>query len=297
MRTLPDGLQAHLDSGATTLARCWRLTRGDGLVLGFTDHDRNLEFDGTLFRVAAGFEASEMASALGLGVDNLEVAGALSSDHLNEDALAAGLFDNAVVEIFVVNWAEVAQRVLVRSGNLGEVTRADTAFRAEIRGVAHELNQPQGRHYQFICDADLGDARCGVDLENPIYKASGTVDATGDARSFQAFGLEAFASDWFTRGTVTWTSGLNVGRRMEVKAHRLSGALALIDLWQPMSQPIAAGDTFDIRAGCDKQLATCRDKFANIENFRGFPHMPGNDFVVSYPVRGEGQNDGGSLSN
>lgn len=296
MRQLPAGLQAHLDGGATTLCRCWRLTRTDGAVFGFTDHDRDLSFDGTLFEAEAGFEATEMVSTLGLAVGNLDAAGALTSERLSEQALSAGLFDDAVVEIFLVNWADPAQRLLVRSGNLGEVTRSDRAYRAEIRGLAHILNQPQGRVFQFPCDADLGDARCGIDLEDPSFKAQAAVAAVLDRGRFSASGLSAFADGWFTRGTVTWTSGANAGRRMEVKLHRLSGPLAAIDLWQPMSEAIAIGDGFDIRAGCDKQFSTCNAKFANGLNFRGFPHMPGNDFALSYPVRGEGVNDGGSLN-
>lgn len=292
MRNLPDGMQAHLDSGATTLCRCWRLTRSDGLVLGFTDHDRDLSFDGATFEAAAGFEASEMVSALGLGVDNLEAAGALSSAHLSEEALSAGLFDNALVEIFLVNWAEPDQRLLLRTGNLGEVRRSDNAFAAEIRGLAHVLNQPHGRVVQFACDADLGDARCGVDLDDPAYKTSGTIGELRDQASFAASGLESFATGFFSRGLVAFTSGANSGLAMEVKAHRTAAAGAEIDLWQPMRRQLAVGDTFEIRAGCDKQFVTCRQKFANGLNFRGFPHMPGNDFAMSYPVRGETGNDG-----
>ena len=58
MKTLPAGLQAHLDSGATTLAWCWRITRADGAVFGFTDHDRPLAFAGTDFEPDSGFNAS-----------------------------------------------------------------------------------------------------------------------------------------------------------------------------------------------------------------------------------------------
>ena len=62
-----------------------------------------------------------------------------------------------------------------------------------------------------------------------------------------------------------------------------------------MPEPIAAGDTFVVTAGCDKRFATCRDRFDNVVNFRGFPHIPGNDFVMRYAVPGEPGNDGGSL--
>ena len=85
MKQLPPALQAHLTTGTTTLAWCWRVTRGDGTA-GFADHDRDLAFDGTTFEAATGFTASEIKDLLGLSVDNLEVSSALKSDRLNEDA-------------------------------------------------------------------------------------------------------------------------------------------------------------------------------------------------------------------
>ena len=69
----------------------------------------------------------------------------------------------------------------------------------------------------------------------------------------------------------------------------------LLELWQPMARAVEASDRFHITAGCDKQFSTCQEKFGNALNFRGFPHMPGNDFALSYPSRAEGGNDGGAL--
>ncbi len=296
MRQLPPGLQDHLNGGATTMCRCWRLSRGDGLVLGFTDHDRSLQFDGTEFVAFDGFEATEMVSAVGLGVDNLDVAGALNSVRLNEEDLSAGLFDNAMVEIFVVNWHSLDQRLLIRKGNLGEVTRSGKAFTAEIRGLSHQLNQPQGRLFQFACDADLGDGRCTINIESGAFRGTGTVSSSTDRRIIRGSGLAAYETDWFTRGTVRWTSGENLNIAIEIKAHRREGSEAVIELWQPMTKDIAGGDQFEIRAGCDKLFSTCREKFNNVLNFRGFPHMPGNDFVVSYPNSDDALNTGKSLA-
>ena len=297
MRVLPPGMQDHLDGGATTLCHCWRMTRADGVILGFTDHDRKLDFDGTQFVAFDGFEVTEMVSAVGLGVDNLDVAGALNSSRLNEDDLNAGLFDNAVVEIYTVNWRSVDQRLLIRKGNLGEVTRSGSAFTAEIRGLAHQLNQPQGRIFQYICDADLGDTRCTIDIEDPAYRGSGVVISAADRRTIRASGLTTFATDWFTRGTLVWVSGDNLDVGIEVKSYRINNGEAVIELWQSMRQDISSGDQFDVRAGCDKLFATCQGKFENALNFRGFPQMPGNDFVMSYPNRDDTRNDGSSLAN
>ena len=149
MKELPSGLAAHLATGATTLCWCWRLTRKDGPQQGFTDHDQDLTFDGTAFEAAAGFSASEIKDALGLSVDNLEVTSALTSSRLAEADLAAGLYDDAKVEIWRVNWQSPDQRVLMRSGSLREVKRSGTLFSAEVRGLAHYLQQPKGRLFQY----------------------------------------------------------------------------------------------------------------------------------------------------
>ena len=294
MRAIPPSLQTHLDSGVTTLCHCWRLETREGEVMGFTDHDRDLTFDGVNFEAAAGFNASEIESSLGLSVDNLEAAGALSSLHLDEARLIAGDFDNAVIDLWLVNWQQTAQRVLLRRGNLGEVTRGEHAFSAELRGLAHALNQPRGRVYQPSCDAILGDQRCAVDLDAAAFRAAGAIASVEDRRRFVLGGSGAFDAGWFARGTIEFNSGANAGRRGEIKIHRPVSAGAEIELWHPMPWAVAAGDAAVLRAGCDKQFSTCRSKFANGANFRGFPHIPGDDFVLTYVTRSSDDNDGAS---
>ncbi len=291
MRDISPNLQNHLDSGATTLAWCWRLTRADGVRLGFTDHDRDLSFDGTLFQAASGFTASEIKESVGLSVDNLDVTAALSAETLTETDLAAGLYDDARIEIWRVNWQAPDQRVLMRSGSLGEVRRGESAFTAEVRGLAHYLNQDQGRTFQYVCDCDLGDKRCGVDLASSTYRGAGVVASVLAPHRLMVTGLHDFAEGWFSGGLIAWGSGANAGRSMEVKRHSKSEAGAVIlELWHPMAEEVAVGDAFSVTAGCDKSFNTCRAKFANAVNFRGFPHIPGNSYVMAYPAGGATNN-------
>jgi len=204
MRTLDFGFKAHIESGATTLATCWKITRTDGVVLAFTDHDGQLSFDGTDFLPM--LDGGEAPVRLGPQVDTAEVVGVLRADTITGDDIAAGLYDGASVETWRVNWRDVSQRALLRRATIGEIVREDGQFRAELRSGQHVLNRVRGRIYSPLCDAMLGDTRCGVSADHP------------------SFGL-----------------------------------------------------------GCDRRLATCRDRFGNVANFRGFPHMPGNDFVLKYP--------------
>jgi uncharacterized phage protein (TIGR02218 family) len=293
MKSLPPALSQHLASGVTTLCWCWKLTPSTGAALGFTDHDRDISFSGLTYRAQTGFAASEMHQATGFGTDNLDVAGALDDTRLSETRLRAGDFDGADIEIWLVNWQEPEQRLLLRKGHLGEVSHGELGFTAELRGLIEQLGQPQGRLFQYGCDAVLGDQRCRVDLDQPAFKGSASVVSASDNRVLLVTGLEAFAADWFAGGTLTFVSGANAGRRAEVKSHGLRVSGQQLELWQAPPFAIAAGDAITVTAGCDRQFSTCRGKFANAVNFRGFPHMPGNDFVTSYPNRDDAANDGG----
>ena len=287
MKVLSLALQAHLDDGTTTLSWCWRITRSDGVTLGFTDHDQVLTFDGTVFEPESGFAASEVRSGSDLSVDAQDAEGVLTSDRITETDIVDGHWDNAAVELWRLNWADPNQRVLMRLGAVGQIRRGRMAFVAEVRSLAHVLGQTVGRAYQASCDAALGDARCGVNLEAPAFKGSGVALALIRDRGFVASGLGVFATGWFASGTVEWTSGANVGRRAEVMMHEIAATEVSITLMEVPVRALAIGDAFLIRAGCDKRLETCRDRFANALNFRGFPNIPGQDAVLRYAASGD----------
>jgi uncharacterized phage protein (TIGR02218 family) len=295
MRVVPAALQAKLDSGVTTLCRCWLIARNDGVTQGFTEHDEDVVIGAVTYRAGSGLSGSEATAKLGMAVDASEISGALADESLNEDDLAAGRYDAAAVELWLVDWSEPDLRVLIAKGSLGEVKREGTAFTAELRGLSERLAQDSGRLFTATCAADLGDARCTVDLGNPAYHGSGMVLALTAVSAFTASGLDAFDDGWFSAGKLTFTGGANAGLSMEVKSHGNSGGTVAFALWQAMAQSIEAGDTFTVSAGCDKRFATCLNRFNNAANFRGFPYIPGNDFVISYPVAGEPGNDGSSL--
>jgi uncharacterized phage protein (TIGR02218 family) len=288
VKSLPAGLQAHLDSGTTTLAWCWRIARRDGAMLGFTDHDRSLTFGGTEFEPESGFAASELRSGSDLAVDAQDAEGVLSSDRITETDILDGRWDDAEVEVWRVNWQDVSERLLMRRGAIGQIRRGRLAFAAEVRSLAHVLGQTVGRTFQATCDAALGDARCGVDLEDLAFSGVGAVTALAGDRGFTASGLGEFASGWFALGTLEWTSGANAARRAEVAGHSRAGGTVAITLLEAPVRPIALGDGFTIRAGCDKRIETCRSKFANVANFRGLPHIPGQDAVLRYARAGGG---------
>lgn len=276
----------HVQSGLTTLARCWKLTRRDGWTRGFTDHDEDVVFAGVTFRADTGMTAHALMQTTGLSIDNSEALGALSDVSVREADIAAGRFDGAGVEGWLVNWANPAERLLQFRGTLGEITRVGGAFRAELLGLAEALNLPQGRVYQTSCSAVLGDSRCGFDLDAPGFHEDVTVISVEESTRFALLGGAEQPDRWFERGRFRVLDGAAEGLSGVIKTDRARDAGREVELWQALRADLAVGDRVRIEAGCDKRRATCRDKFDNIVNFRGFPNIPGEDRLMSLPVRG-----------
>ncbi len=294
MRRIDPELQARLDGGATRLCRCWLVRRRDGVELGFTDHDRDVSFDAVVFRASSGMDASALVSATGLSVDNAQAAGALSSASVSEDDIRAGRYDDAEIRHWLVDWERPDLRVLLFRGHFGEIRRSDGAFEVELRGLAEALNAPVGRTVLRTCDRALGDAKCRFDTSLPGFSGEGVVESCL-AAELVVSGLEGFAAGWFVSGGLTWLTGANAGEKGSVKFDRsAAGGARRLGLWQSAGRPIAPGDRFKVVAGCDKRAETCRAKFDNFLNFRGFPHLPGDDWVTAYPKDGA-IHDGTSL--
>lgn len=288
-----DEFLAHLEGDATTVCHCWRVTRLDGVVLGFTDHDRALTVDGLVCEPRSGFTASETRTTIGLAPDASDVEGALSSDAITDEDIAAGRYDGARVDALLVNWAEPEQFALLRTAMFGAITRADGRFKVELEGLAAALDRPMGRIYRKTCDAGLGDVRCRFDLGLPGFSGSGLVAAVRGGGKLIASGLNAFAHGWFEYGKLTWTDGPLAGTSWQVAAHKAEGGQVELTVNGGIGQDLA-GAAFTISAGCDKRFATCKAKFSNQLNFQGFPHMPGNDAAYAY-VRDGVEFDGGPL--
>lgn len=288
-------LQAHLGTASTTVCRCWRVTRLDGVSYGFTDHDEAVVFDGVTFRPDSGLTARALEQRSGLSVDNSEVLGVLSHAAISEEDVAAGRFDGAEVEAWLVNWSDPTARMLSFRGFLGEIERSGVEFRAELRGLAALLNRPLGRVYQGSCSAVLGDGQCRVDISAPPLSMDLGVIEVVSAGTFRVSPVPGLSERWFERGLVTVLTGAAEGLAGVVKADRSAADLREIELWEELRAELRAGDTVRILAGCDKRAETCRGKFGNFVNFRGFPHIPGEDWQMAYPTRA-GVNDGGSLN-
>lgn len=267
---------AVLAEELTHLALCWRLVRRDGAALGFTSHDRPLLVNGLRHESRPGMSPSAVVLGDGVTVDDMEVAGALSAGALTATDLLAGRWDGARLDLFLVDWRNPGTgRQWLAEGTLGDVavgTGADAGFMAELIGPGAALAASVVEICSPECRAELGDARCRVDLR-PHERLTRVTAALPDR--VQLAGI--IAAD-HVQGELAVLSGPQAGLIRRILAEDTG--------WLLLDEPLAlaVGTRAHVREGCDKRFATCRDRFGNARNFRGEPHVPGADLLTRYAV-------------
>ncbi|MGB0507811.1 MAG: DUF2163 domain-containing protein [Pikeienuella sp.] len=295
MRAIPENMAVNLAAGATTHCRCWKVVPARGDPLGFTDHDCDLVFEDVTFEASSGFEASNVERSIGLSIDNATAQGVLQSDRMSDEQISRGDFDGAEVFQWIVDWQDPTQRVLIFRGEIGEIRRGHSAFEVELRGLAEKLNRPNCRRILHVCDASFGDQRCGANATMPEFAGSGTV-VEANGRDLIVNGLNSFEDNWFSGGRLEWTTGPLTGETVRIAMHQALSVSASLTLMSDPVSSVQSGEQFVVTVGCDKSYETCRDRFDNLDNFRGFPFVPGENWVTAFPNDG-GTHDGGSLLN
>jgi uncharacterized phage protein (TIGR02218 family) len=272
MKTLPTALATHYAGGTTTLADLLKITRKDGAVYAFTSASEDVTIAAQLYTSAQGLDISSIEVSAGLAVDNLELTTLDDGTLFTKLEVLSGKWRNAAFEISRYNWASPSDGVEVRMvGTIGEVHLNRGSIVAELRGLQQALQQPIGSVSSKTCRARLGDAMCTKSLTT--FTFTGTVTSAASQQVFTASAM-AQAANYFAEGLLTWTSGPSNGLTVKVKSFATGGVFTLS---LPMLSAISAGHTFSVIAGCQKRLEDCRDKFSNVLNFQGEPHLPGID--------------------
>jgi len=291
MKTIPVALQGHYNGSTQTVTRMLRITRKDGVVFTFTDHDTDLKYGNEVYGSALGYTSKNITSGSALQADNLNVLGFLESPSITEEDLRLGFWNYADFTLFEINWENVGNGIRhLRDGTFGEITSHRGYFETELRGLMQHYITPLLRVTARECDADLGNARCKIMLGAPgdsptgDWVVAGVVDYSTSGRVI--FDDNRTESDnWFTGGLLTFTSGLNNGYSVEIKVSDFNSGDPRIELFVPAPFEITPGDTYTAQAGCTKRFKEdCIGKFNNGINFRGFPHVPLSD---TYQYGGE----------
>jgi uncharacterized phage protein (TIGR02218 family) len=281
-RTISTAMQTHLESEVTTLALCWKILRRDGVVKAYTDHDVAITYSGVTYTPLESGAPSNYRQGSSLAPANMDLNMSFASATGTDAELRAGLYDYAEIWTFLINWADQTMGIVkLAYGRLGQVEIRDNQAVIEVRSLTQLLAVPIGRIYTPECDATLGDARCKIDM-TPFTK-DGTIGTVTSNKIFVIAGDAAGQiDDYYSYGKIVFTSGLNDGITMAVEDYVAS--TNLLTLYEPMPYTVSPGDGFTLYAGCDRRFATCKARFSNKDNFRGFPRIPGMDKALTVPA-------------
>lgn len=267
---------SYLGEEITTLAWCYKLHLKDGTVMGFTSHDQDLFINGVLYEGKTGFVPTAAETSAQMTVDETEVQGFLSSDRITAEDINNGRFDFADILVFICDWMDLNKKHLImRTGNVGRISYGKIGYQAEVRGISDILQNQQVRTYQKLCEAKFADEHCKINIADYTYVSMVT----------NTYTTGVFKTDlkqekgYFDYGRIEFISGKNRGYIYEIKQH----ADGMLLLFEAPLFDVVAGDRFNITVGCDKNFSTCKGRFKNTDNFRGFPHVPGSDYATGYP--------------
>ncbi|WP_417611453.1 DUF2163 domain-containing protein [Parasphingorhabdus sp.] len=264
-----------LDREVTASAYLWRLERADGFALGFTSHDRDLVIGALRYRAAPGMVPSSIALSDSFEIDNVEISGVMTSAAIAEADLDAGRWDGALLYISLIDWEQPDSEPLpLICGEFGEIARSGDGFTVEMLGATSFLDEPVAPLTSPTCRAEFGDHQCKLSLHR--YQREGAV-LTASGEEIQIGGLGDAAD--FSFGSLRFLDGPNCGLSFAI----IGGDGDRVRLADPPGQPVTDGTRVLLNQGCDKNFATCRDRFANSLNFRGEPYLPGNDLLTRYP--------------
>jgi len=280
MRNIPPQLKTRIDAGSTSITELLKLTSQAGKVLAFTRHQESISIGGVTYLARPGMNLSHINAKIDMSVDNAEGGGYFYAPLITPAEVFAGSWDEATWERSMVDYEHPEYGVLILGrGLVGQITVQDRQFKAELRSLTQLLQQKTGRVTSALCDVVLlGDARCKADLtgngpDGFAYRVSAV--ASGGTQYSATFPINGAPVGWFDNGLVECLSGVNQGSRMEINSSANQGSSLYVILQEPLAANIAAGDNFQLTAGCDRSFDTCKAKFSNGRHFKGTPHLIG----------------------
>lgn len=290
MKSATPAMKVQLQADCTSLCHLYKITRTDGVVYTFTDHDQNISTvnyqsyitdGGYVYEAAVGFSPTATEGKSDLSVDNQEATAFIDSETISEKDIRYGIWDAADIEIRAVNWADLTNgEIKLRKGSFGNMAMKNGVLTAEVLGLSNKLQIVLGRSFGTPCDAELGDSRCNatVPVETGAVNTNPSV-GVNDPHHITPYAGLTTTNGYFDDGIMTFTSGPNSGLSFQIKSW--DGITLYLDL--PLFAPPTDEDTFTISPGCAHTVFDCANKFNNIDNHRGFPTIPGQDSILNYP--------------
>lgn len=280
MRNLTPEMLTYLTNNVTSFKLCWEIRRKDGVSLYYTEYDQDLIIDGNTYKkrdsgTGNSLRFSDMLKGSDSNIDMILT----EADGITLEDLYAFKYDAADIFVFLVRTDDLTDKIKLINGLLGATEILNGEATINYKSFSDLLNKKIGRDFSPECDAELFDSYCLADTAGrQFFDQSPTgVDPTKPFTVFTDTNL-AQVDGYFDNGYIQWTNGSNQGVETKVKTY----VADVITLALGMPNAIDPSDEYTIYAGCDKQISTCKNKFNNVRNFKGFPSVPNGDEVSKY---------------
>lgn len=262
----------------TSLVRCWKISCQNGKVFCFTDHNKDILHENEIYLSVSPLNMSAIETSIGLEIDNLEISGSFHHSKILESDIQEGIFDQAKIIIFEFDWAQGVKKNVMFQGLFSSYSYGKNSFSIESHSAFGRLGHVFGRGYHLTCDADLGDEKCGIDINAPSYKFRSEI------MNFTENGIEiprvvGISDGRFQHGTAEFFMNDAVTSKLQIKSDKIIGNLRSITFWKKLSPIQQAATRVNIYVGCNKSIECCCHIFDNAINFRGFPHIPSDDWI------------------
>lgn len=277
MKNITNDLKSVFENETTNIVKCWKITFKDHTNLAFTTNDENILYENVLYNSLSANDVDNIKSNIDIKEDNFEIVNIISSNLIDKDDILNGKYDSAKVEIFLLDTQNLDKgKVVLLSGKISNIELKDDIFTAKVVGLKDEINKTIGEKYSPLCRCNFCDSRCKLSKNN--FTFSGTITNVIDEVLFITDNeiILSKSSGYFDYGIIEFTSGNNIGQKMEVKQYNNGQFILQLNL----PKNLAIGDTFNVVAGCNKEFSTCCNKFNNAINFRGEPHLPGMNILL-----------------
>lgn len=277
MKNIINDLKSVFENDTTNIVKCWKITFKNNTNLAFTTNDENILYENVLYNSLSANDVDNIKSNIDIKEDNFEIINIISSNLINKDDILNGKYDSAKVEIFLLDTQNLDNgKVVLLSGKISNIELKDDIFTAKVVGLKDEINKTIGEKYSPLCRCNFCDSKCKLNKNN--FTFSGTITNIIDETSFITTNTTILSksSGYFDYGIIEFTSGNNIGQKMEVKQYNNGQFILQLNLPKNLS----IDDTFNVIVGCNKEFSTCRDKFNNAINFHGEPHLPGMNILL-----------------
>ncbi len=274
-----------------TWTRCTKITRTDGVELGFTELDRDISIGGLIYKANSATEPKAIKTSVDLGADKLEVQSILDSDNVTESDIIGGKYREAKVISARIDYRNppnsLSEGTVLLSGVIGEITTTDTTYTMEVRTLIATLNQGVSVKASPQCRWAFGSPECFHSGSNTTDFAPLTVNSSvSNSVSRRQFEVDQPPGFSAKHGFVEFTSGQNKGLIITIKNH--DAGSPTIELLRSLPFNIGNDDSVTIKAGCAKTAEACK-AYGNFINFGGFPPptseasgwIPGSDEIIA----------------